>query len=136
MTLKPDPIKKKKIAPGWVRTTDLQVNSLALYRLSYKSLLRGDQVSAKKNIVCPTLQECCGVLLLQMRIAAIVSTIIFHQLFQSTDGKKEGFKTSEVKSRLIETHESKAFCDSLNISLINCRCWLNLIVSWCFKIVY
>ena len=69
---------KKKSAPGWVRTTDLQVNSLALYRLSYKSLLRGDQVSAKKNIVCLTLQECCGVLLLQMRIAAIVSTIIFH----------------------------------------------------------
>ncbi len=31
--------KKKIDAPEWDRTTDLQVNSLALYRLSYKSLL-------------------------------------------------------------------------------------------------
>jgi ribosomal protein L28 len=32
--------KTKKFAPAWVRTTDLQVNSLALYLLSYKSLVK------------------------------------------------------------------------------------------------
>jgi hypothetical protein len=40
VSFKPNEKKIKNFAPAWVRTTDLQVNSLALYLLSYKSLMQ------------------------------------------------------------------------------------------------
>ena len=63
----------KKISPAWARTRDLQVNSLALYRLSYKrsildldysslhfqgfkKVLRGKKRGQIKNTLLPGLE--------------------------------------------------------------------------------